>query len=241
MIETLAALLFAHILADFVLQTDTMVARKREPLMLLAHAVIVLITAQVALGRVDAWEPLALAVAHIVIDIVKVYALPDKLSSFFADQAAHLITIFAAALYAPSLFAGGVWANISALPALMAIAGGFILATFGGAHVLRLLVKRWENEDVELPSGLPGGGELIGLLERGIIFMLVLTGNPAGVGFLIAAKSVLRFDTTREDQDVGEYVIIGTLASFGWALAVSWGTLAIMTHLPPLGFLPANP
>ena len=57
MIETLAALLFAHILADFVFQTDTMVARKHEPKMLVLHAVIVLVTAQIALGRVDAWEP----------------------------------------------------------------------------------------------------------------------------------------------------------------------------------------
>ena len=241
MIETLAALLFAHILADFVFQTDTMVARKHEPKMLVLHAVIVLVTAQIALGRVDAWEPLALAAAHIVIDMVKVYALPDKLSSFFADQAAHLVTLFAVALNAPTLFANGLWAKLAPVPALMALGGGFILATFAGAHVLRLLVKRWDTEDVALPSGLPGGGELIGLLERGIIFLLVLTDNPAGVGFLIAAKSVLRFDTTREDQDVGEYVIIGTLASFGWALAVSWATLALMAYLPPLGFPPVSP
>ncbi len=241
MIETLAALLFAHIVADFVLQTDAMVASKKKPATLLLHAVIVLVTAQIALGSVDAWEPLALAVAHIIIDIVKVYALPDKLSSFFADQAAHIVTIFATALYAPTLFAGGLWAGLTPVPAVMTLTGGFILATFAGAHVLRLLVQRWDTEEFKLPSGLPGGGELIGLLERGIIFLLVLTGNPAGVGFLIAAKSVLRFDTTREDQDVGEYVIIGTLASFGWALAVSWATVAIMTHLPPLGFPPASP
>jgi len=246
MIETLAALLFAHILADFVFQTDAMVANKRKPAMLLLHGVIVLLTAQVALGRIAAWELLALAIAHIAIDVVKVYALPDKLSSFFADQAAHLATIFAVALYAPTLFAGGLWANVIPAPALMTIAGGFILTTFAGAHVLRLLVKRWDDTEVTLPSGLPNGGRLIGILERGIIFMLVLTGNPAGVGFLIAAKSVLRFEATQtgsdgKDHSVGEYVIIGTLASFGWALAVSWATVAILTHLSPLGFLPLSP
>lgn len=239
--ETLAALLFAHILADFVFQTDAMVANKKKPGTLLLHGVIVLFTAQAALGRVDAWEPLALATVHILIDAVKVYALPDRLSSFFADQFAHLVTIFAVALYAPSLFSGGTWAEITFVPGMMAAIGGIILATYAGAHVLRLLVARWDTRELKLPEGLRDGGRLIGLLERGIIYLLVLTGNPAGVGFLIAAKSVLRFDTTRENQSAGEYVIIGTLASFGWALAVSWLTVGLMTHLPPLGFPPATP
>ncbi len=241
MIETLTALLFAHILADFVFQTNGMVATKRQPTTLLIHFVIVLFTAQIALGQFTVWEPLALAAAHIIIDVIKAYALPDRLTSFFADQAAHLITILAVVFYSPTLYADGFWAGIAIAPGLMAVVGGFILATFAGAHVLRLLVNRWEDEDVTLPTGLPNGGRLIGLLERGIIFMLVLTNNPAGVGFLIAAKSVLRFETTQKDQRAGEYVIVGTLASFGWALAVSWATVAIMTHLPTLGFLPPSP
>ena len=74
--------------------------------------------------------------------------------------------------------------------------------------------------------------------ERGLIFLLLMVGQPTGVGFLIAAKSVLRFDTTAKDQSAGEYVIIGTLASFGWALLCAYGTLALLAHLPPLGILP---
>ncbi len=41
MIETAVALLFAHVLADFVLQTDAMVRHKRRPLVLLGHVAIV--------------------------------------------------------------------------------------------------------------------------------------------------------------------------------------------------------
>ena len=59
-----------------------------------------------------------------------------------------------------------------------------------------------------------------------IIFLLVLAGYPAGVGFLIAAKSILRFD---KDPKASEYVIIGTRASFGWALLVSFATLSLIT------------
>jgi hypothetical protein len=55
-----------------------------------------------------------------------------------------------------------------------------------------------------------------------------------GVGFLVAAKSILRFGTATRDQRTAEYVIIGTLASFGWAILASYATLALINLLPPL-------
>lgn len=235
MTETLAALLLAHTVADFLLQTDAMVATKRRPATLLLHAAIVLVTAQAALGRIDAWEPLALAAAHIVIDIVKAYALPDRLGSFLADQAAHLVTIFAVAALAPTLFAGGLWAGTTWLPGAMALAAGLIIAAPAGGHAVALLVRPLAEAATE---GLPNGGRLIGLLERGIIYLLIVVGQPAGIGFLIAAKSVLRFEATKEDQSAGEYVIIGTLASFGWAMVAGWATLALVETLPPVPGLP---
>lgn len=50
MIETFAALLFAHVLADFVFQTNWITDNKRRPQVLLLHALIVLFTAQAALA-----------------------------------------------------------------------------------------------------------------------------------------------------------------------------------------------
>jgi hypothetical protein len=50
MLETAVALGFAHVVADFVLQTDAMVANKHRPLVLLAHIAIVAATAWLALG-----------------------------------------------------------------------------------------------------------------------------------------------------------------------------------------------
>ncbi|MEM9971773.1 MAG: DUF3307 domain-containing protein [Pseudomonadota bacterium] len=241
MIETFAALLFAHVLADFPLQTDRMAATKHNPATLARHGAIVSVTAYIALGRYDTWVPLALAVAHIVIDIVKINVRPQGLATFFADQTAHLATLFATALFFPGLFAAGIWSAVPALAPLMALAAGLMAATIAGGHILRVFVARWEDETINLPKGLPGGGRLIGLLERGIIFLLVLTNQAAGVGFLIAAKSVLRFDTTRKDHTAGEYVIIGTLASFGWAMVVSWLTLALLATMHPLGILPPTP
>ncbi len=204
------------------------------------HGAIVLVTAQIALGRIDAWEPLALAAVHVGIDAVKAYALPDRLWSFLADQAAHMATLLAVAVFAPMLFAGGLWAGFAWVPAIMLLAGGLIAATIAGGFAVALLVAPWSDGHA-LPAGLPNGGRLIGILERGIIFMLIVAGQPAGIGFLIAAKSVLRFETTSKDQSAGEYVIVGTLASFGWAMAVSWATVAGLSYLPPLGIAPVTP
>lgn len=239
MLETFAALLLAHVAADFLFQTNTMVARKREPLMLFLHGIIVLATAQIALGRVDAWEPFALAGAHVIIDAIKVYALPNRLASFLSDQTAHLATLLVVATYAPDLFAGGLWADLQWLPAAMFLASGFFIATIAGGHAVAFLVQRWSS-DLDVTESLPNAGRWIGLLERGIIFLLIVAGQPAGIGFLIAAKSVLRFDAERK-QNVTEYVIIGTLASFGWAMVATWTTLALLNTVPALGITLGSP
>jgi hypothetical protein len=88
---------------------------------------------------------------------------------------------------------------------------------------------------VETPAAgsLPRGGRLIGKLERLLILMLVLAGEPDGIGFLIAAKSILRFNELagEADRHVSEYVIIGTLASFAWAIAAGYATLAALRAL----------
>ncbi len=240
MIETFAALLFAHVLADFVLQSDWLVANKRKPLVLLLHGVIVLVTLQLAMGSVTAWPLLALAAAHLVIDAIKTFATGDSgIWPFLLDQVAHAITLIVTAVLFPTLWANGAWADLSWLPALMVLASGAIACVRAGAFVIGLLMLPWAGTD--LPKGLDKGGQLIGVLERGVIFLLVMVGQPAGVGFLIAAKSILRFDTTAKDQRAGEYVIIGTLASFGWALLAAYATLALLDHLPPLGILPRTP
>ncbi len=240
MITTFAALLFAHVLADFVLQTNWMVRNKRNPLVLLLHGVIVLVTLQAALGTVTAWPLLALAGAHLVIDALKTHALRlTGLWPFLGDQALHVITLILTALLAPTLWAQGLWSGLEFLPALFALLSGLLIATRAGSFAIGFLMAPWSGQD--LPKGLENGGYLIGILERGLVFLLVVVGQPAGIGFLIAAKSVLRFDTTSKDQRAGEYVIIGTLASFGWALVTGYGTLAMLSHLPPLGILPGTP
>jgi hypothetical protein len=121
----------------------------------------------------------------------------------------------------------------------MAIAAGAIIATQAGGYAIGLLVRPFGRSF--RAEGLPRGGQLIGLLERGLIYFFILVGQPTAVGFLIAAKSVLRFDASKRKQKAAEYVIIGTLASFGWAVICAYATLALLQSLPPLGILPPRP
>ncbi len=69
--------------------------------------------------------------------------------------------------------------------------------------------------DAEDP-GLLRAGRLIGELERFLTLSLALTGNFTAIGFVVAAKSVARFDLARRH---GEYFLVGTLCSIGTAVA----------------------
>ena len=239
MIETFAALLFAHALADFTFQTNWLNANKAKPQVMLLHGAIVWITAHVAVGQIYDPTLAALTVAHLAIDGIKTWGRFRGLAAFLADQAAHGATLAAAAFYAPTLWSSGLWAGCTALPALMALLAGLILSLTAGQYAVALLMQphgiRIRN------NGLRDGGRQIGLLERGLIYLLILANEPLGVGFLIAAKSVLRFGTATRDQRTAEYVIIGTLASFGWAIAVSLGIQILLSALPPLEIVPKTP
>ncbi len=76
-----------------------------------------------------------------------------------------------------------------------------------------------ENNQLKI-DGLKGGGARIGSLERAMIFLLIFINQPAGIGFLVAAKSILRFEEAK-NKKLAEYVLIGTLMSFSLAIAIA--------------------
>jgi hypothetical protein len=73
-------------------------------------------------------------------------------------------------------------------------------------------------------------GRAIGALERALALTLVLIGQYAAVGWIIAAKSLARFKTL-EDREFGEYFLIGTLASFLLALLAGIGMRLLLQQL----------
>jgi len=55
-------------------------------------------------------------------------------------------------------------------------------------------------------------GTMIGILERALIFLFVISNNLSAIPFILAAKSLARFKQLN-DRDFAEYYLIGTLFS----------------------------
>jgi hypothetical protein len=234
MTETLTALLFAHVLADFAFQSKQMARSKDRLGPLLAHTAIVFLLSYAALGGAH-WAALFIAALHMQIDYAKArLGSDDRLAHFLIDQGAHLMSILAAGLLWTDAYATGLWGQMPGLtaqaPEAMALIAGVLLATRAGQFAVGKLMAPYAAALPEA-EGLANGGAVIGLLERGLTFILVLSGQMAGVGFLIAAKSFLRVGSIEKDRKLAEYVIIGTLASIGWALLVGIGTAALISRL----------
>jgi hypothetical protein len=241
MFETLSALFFAHVLADYVFQTSKMVATKDRITTLLIHTITVYLCAVVALGSI-AWQIAVLAGLHLATDALKAIWVKtrkdDGITPYLADQLAHLVAIAVIAAVAPTLWTDGVWTKDLAMgglldistwaPKAMLLIAGILYTTRAGGFAVGKLMQPFITGAPK--KSLPKGGMMIGVLERGLIFLMFLAGQPAGIGFLIAAKSVLRFDAASKNEKA-EYVIIGTLASFSWAIAIAILTLAINNGL----------
>ena len=77
----------------------------------------------------------------------------------------------------------------------------------------------------QAPPSHNRAGRWIGLLERLLIYVLVLIGAAAAAGLVVAAKSILRFPEINAKPPVidPEYVLVGSLAS--WLLAFATGAL----------------
>ncbi|HUQ79314.1 MAG TPA: DUF3307 domain-containing protein [Patescibacteria group bacterium] len=60
-------------------------------------------------------------------------------------------------------------------------------------------------------------GATIGILERLLIVVFVLTGTDVAIGFVVAAKTLARFRLL-DDRDFAEYYLLGTLASVSVAI-----------------------
>ena len=251
MLETATALLLGHLLGDFILQTKGMVAAKHRFAVLLGHVGIVVLVTWAALGfSLLPWPLLLVGGAHLVTDLAKqrhaagrrARDQPPGFAAFATDQAAHLAAIWLAASLWPGTWAQGLWSSpaltgrlpeLARLPEAMALAAGLVATVWAGGYAVSALMSGLKfPADPDADKSLPRGGELIGRLERLMILMLLLANQPDGIGLLIAAKSILRFSEVSEgDRRASEYVIIGTLASFAWAISVAYGTTALLALL----------
>lgn len=243
--QLLVCLLTAHLLGDFLLQSDRVARDKRRIGVLLQHAFTVALLSYLACGAWRNWFiPVSVFGAHALIDAVKARVTRQDATTFLLDQLAHAISLAVIAILAagssPSLY-GVDLLGATYLRALIAV-GGVVLGVFAGGVLIGLAVqplleqlkqaRAASREQVSQESrGFEEGGKLIGRLERALIFLFVFSGQPAGIGFLIAAKSIFRFGELKEHRHrmEAEYIIIGTMMSFGIGLLVAHTTRLLMS------------
>lgn len=240
-------LLFAHLLTDFVFQSDSSVRTKHKLSGLILHGIIAGALTYIFIGIIPGWEiPAGVGLSHALLDAWKLRSQQGtRLRRFVIDQLGHLLIlglISWAAVYRYGEFAG-LWIKLFGRPYLLilTVLSGGILSIYVVSFLVELAFEalgikkgltssRGEDPEglVQEEMGIAEGGRIIGYLERSLITLFVLVGYPAGIGFLIAAKSVFRFgeltDSSRRWQ--AEYIIIGTLLSilFGtmFAYLTAW-------------------
>jgi hypothetical protein len=103
---------------------------------------------------------------------------------------------------------------------------GILLAGFDINCLVALILKQShlmpsEGQADASVVGEIGRGRIIGILERSIVFVLVVRGNMSAVGLILAAKAIARFKDL-DKRDFAEYVLIGTLLSISLAIAVAF-------------------
>jgi hypothetical protein len=235
---------------------DVAAKRQFRLLAHLKHSATQAVAAYAFAGLWLVWQlPVAVFGSHFAIDGLKEATLrwltardddgrPVARWKFWAiviDQALHLAAltaivtaldycgVFSVEPYWNALLGCALWRKV-----LVVVSGG-VLAVFAGGVLVGILVQpllheirgaRQPNDISSEQRGLQNGGRFIGQLERTLIFLFVLSNQPGGVGFLVAAKSIFRFGELKDNATrmEAEYIIIGTMLSFVWALAIAWLT-----------------
>lgn len=219
-------LLIAHIMGDFVLQPDRWVAGKKayrhRSKYFYLHGLIHLVSLLTVLQFDFSYWPYItlIVVSHLVIDWIKLN-LENKINVrmlFIADQLAHMIVI-GIVVYIAHPFRLDFEKLYSAEWLLTTLA--ILLTSFVSAILMKILLSRWSIEDSSDDS-LKNAGKYIGILERLFVVAFIVLNQWSAIGLLITAKSVFRFsDLSRaKDRKLTEYILIGTLMSFGLAFLI---------------------
>ena len=229
-------LLLSHLVGDYLLQTAWLAKNKRKSFwVLLLHVLIYSAATYVLVGVWTAWQvPLVMFGSHLLIDWLRGRLKKDRFGFFLLDQALHLATLgLQLGLVLLPVGKTSYWFMLAPEAArnIAVYACAFLLLTLAGGFLIGYFVKplqdqiklHYQKTGKPVVEGLANGGKIIGWLERLLIFVFVLTGQYAGIGFLVAAKSIFRFGELKESENrkEAEYIIIGTFASFLYAIAVS--------------------
>jgi hypothetical protein len=223
----LIKLLLAHFIGDFFMQSQKWVTdketRKLKSPILYVHVAIHITLLFIILWDVTMW-PIMLIIGstHLIIDGIKLITQRESNRRwlFFVDQMLHLLVIISVYyLFTDNTFSVG---NLLTENNLL-LATCILFLTLPTSIIMKTIFTKWDiSKLTENNESLSDAGKYIGILERLLVFVFIIVNHWEAVGFLITAKSVFRFGDLKESKHrkLTEYILIGTLISFGIAIAV---------------------
>ena len=226
-------LILAHLIADFLLQPNSWVKDKNEKgirsFKLLLHILVVTGVSTILTIDFFVWQiPVFIFVLHYLIDLLKIYFRTPKANDllwFIADQFLHIISIIGVAMLiggAANQWIEGLGELLSSKEVLV-VALAYCFIIWPSMIIINLATQGWQTQiNDEMGPSLQNAGKWIGILERILVLTFVLAAQFQAIGFLIAAKSILRISVKTENSAriLSEYVLIGTFISFTIAILV---------------------
>lgn len=238
MITFIIQLLIAHIIGDFVLQPNNWVKdkniKKHKSKFLYFHGLVHLIALVILMKFNWSYWPyiLFIVISHIIIDLIKLNLIKkvNNRTLFYLDQILHIIIISIAVYYKHpyKIDIEKIYSNESLLLIL-----ALLTVTFVSSIVMKMIMSKWELEEDNSNDSLKSAGMYIGVLERLFVFGFIILNQWSAIGLLIAAKSVFRFgDLSRaKDRKLTEYILIGSLISFGLSMLIGLAYKYMITIL----------
>ena len=222
-------LILAHFIGDFVLQpahwVEDKLEKKGRSKYLYFHIGVHLLILLIILQFQHIVPIIIIVVTHFLIDLGKLSLTNPKNYRwlFVADQILHLL-VLGGVLYWISPFPINFGALFTEKNLLLTTF--LVFVTYVSGIIMRMLLAPYIDEvardDADTTEGgsLKNAGTYIGMLERLFVFGFILMQQWAAIGLLIAAKSVFRFGDLNKGKNrkLTEYVLIGTLLSFGLAI-----------------------
>ena len=215
------SLVLAHIIGDFYLQTDKCCkqkeTRKLKSWFLYVHSIIIGLLSWIMVPACNfgLWA-LLIAISHFAIDTVKIHC-PKVLWSFVIDQLLHLgILIAISNIYEPGKELPLQMIDCSSSFSTSLLISAILLCMKPTNILIKLILEKYQVGESESCNDIKNAGALIGNLERLLTIVFVLLWQFEAIGFIVAAKSILRFKDT--DTAKTEYVLAGTFLSFGIAI-----------------------
>jgi hypothetical protein len=240
----LVTLIIGHLVSDFFLQPMSWVndrnthhfKAKKLYLHVLVHGVVSAVI--LALWEYSyGWQQLstvllstaAIMLSHYLIDIAKSYSNKGVVP-FLLDQIAHIAVIIALCIYITDNQSLITYVSALAInPKVLWVVCGYLIILSPSAVFIRMMLERL-TANFSSEGSLPLAGQSIGMIERVLMLSFILLDQFAGLGFLLAAKSVFRFGdlSASKDKKLTEYVMLGTLLSVSVTLFVGLGVNSLI-------------